>query len=131
MHVRRWTFLVNVQMYMYKCTLLVLNCSDMCVGSSGHVLGYGDGAAPAVSSRGTLQSTAANSDRDKPLLQGSHRNDDIADVENELMEIEESEQDRESIEGHMSQSDDSDSGSDEDDQNAPGNHNHPLFPLHQ
>ena len=57
--------------------------------------------------------------------------DDIADVENELMEIEESEQDRESIEGHMSQSDDSDSGSDEDDQNAPGNHNHPLFPLHQ
>ena len=45
------------------------------------------------------------------------------------MEIEESEQDRESIEGHMSQSDDSDTGSDEDDQNAPDNHDHPLFPA--
>ena len=65
------------------------------VGSSDHVLGYGDGAT-APSSRGPLQSIAAK------------RN--IANVENELMEIEESEQDRES----MSQSDNSDTGSDED-----------------
>ena len=69
------------------------------VGSSGHVLGYGDGAT-APSSRGPLQSIAAKRD--------------IDNVENELMEIEESEQDRESIEGCMSQSDDSDTGSDED-----------------
>ena len=69
------------------------------VGSSGHVLGYGDGAT-APSSRGPLQSIAAKRD--------------IANVENELMEIEESEQDGESIEGCMSQSDDSDTGSDED-----------------
>ena len=60
---------------------MVVHC-DMCVGSSGHVLGYGDGAASAANSRGTLQSTAANSDRDRPLLQGSHHNDDIANMDN-------------------------------------------------
>ena len=90
----------------------------MPLGSGGHVLGYGgEASSPATSS---LQSTTAAS-REKPL----HHHDITAnEEENELMEIEESEPDRE----HIAHSDDSDSGSDDNDEDDPGNHNPQLFP---
>ena len=86
----------------------------MYIGSGGHVLGYGDGS---VSDRRRPHTTAATSD---------HRDESggAANVENELMEIEESGLDRE----EMSHSDNSDSGSDEDDHNQLGNRNHPFLP---
>ena len=97
-------------------------CSYTGADSGGHVLGYGDGTA----GRGVLPfSTPAssNDDRGKPL-----RHDDVAvSMENELMEVEESEQDRQPADRENAHSDDSDSGSDDDD-NDPRNFNHPMFP---
>ena len=58
--------------------------------------------------------------RDKPL---HHRDVTTKEEENELMEIEESGQDKEHVERSDSHSDESDSGSDDNDEN-----NHQLFP---
>ena len=93
---------------------MIIKCVDIVpLGSGGHVLGYGGEASSLATS--SLQSTTAAS-REKPV----HHHEE----ENELMEIEESEPDRE----HIAHSDDSDSDSDDNDEDDPGNHNPPLFP---
>ena len=88
--------------------------------SGGHVLGYG-GEATSPASSNPL-SMAAGPSRGGPLR---HHDVTTKEEESELMEIEESRQDREHVDSH---SDDSDSGSDDSDENAPDNQNRQLFP---
>lgn len=80
-----------------------VRCGPILVGSGGHVLGYGDATGTSRDNKGKPSSLAA-------------------DMENELMDIEESERNREE---EMSHSDDSSSDSDEE---GPGHINPPMIP---
>ena len=97
-------------MTLYVCTY---------VGSGGHVLGYGGEATSSASTNPLSVAAASATSKGEPL---HHSDVTTKEEENELMEIDDLKQDRELL-----HSDDSDSDSD-DDENAPGNQNHPMFP---